>query len=60
MPGQETSRFVEYVGAVGETDDTEAFVRIGTDPGFKWSIRLSNMFLRNRLFVVDGELSSCR
>lgn len=38
---------MEYVGAVGETYDAEAFVRVGTDPGFERSIRFSDVFLRN-------------
>jgi hypothetical protein len=49
MPGQETSRFVEYVGAVRETYDSEAFVRVGPDPGFERNIRFTDMSLRNLL-----------
>ena len=49
MPGQETSGFMECVGAVREPYDAETFVRVGTDPGFERSIAFSNMFLRNLL-----------
>jgi len=49
MPGQETSRFVEGVGAARVTYEAEAFVRVGSDPGFERSIRFSDMSLRNLL-----------